>query len=153
MSGPRLAPGMRRTRQRELVWETVRATGPHVTADEIATEIAKRAPGFPRSTVYRALEALTASGDVLTVRLGAGPTLYECGTTGRHQHAVCQSCSAILHLEPELVGELEKHLEEMHRFKPLRTEVVVVGVCDGCARSGNRVKQPRRRTVEHVHFC
>jgi Fur family ferric uptake transcriptional regulator len=144
---------MRRTRQRELVWETVRAYGPHLTADEIAAEISKRSAGFPRSTVYRALEALTASGDVRAVRLGAGPTLYECGTLGEHQHAVCQSCQAILHLEPELVRELERHLEEMHRFKPARTDVVVVGVCDSCARSGRRRPRARRRTVDHAHFA
>src|SRR5438874_7456401 len=101
MTGPHLAPGMRRTRQRELVWQTLRDRGPHLTADEIAAEISKRSPGFSRSTVYRALEALTVSGDVRAVRLGAGATLYECGTLGEHQHAVCQSCQAILHLEPE----------------------------------------------------
>jgi Fur family ferric uptake transcriptional regulator len=142
---------MRRTRQRALVWETVRSAGPHVTADEIALEIRKRQPRFPRSTVYRALEALTTAGDVRTLRLGTGPVLYECATLGEHQHAVCQSCQAILHLEPELVRELEEHLEEMHRFQPMRTDVVVVGLCDGCARSGRRSK-PRRRTVEHKHF-
>ena len=61
------------------------------------------------------------------------------------------ACQAILHLEPELVGELERHLEEMRHFKPVRTELVVVGVCDGCARSGAR-PQPHRRTVEHTHY-
>jgi Fur family ferric uptake transcriptional regulator len=152
MTGPRLAPGMRRTRQRELVWETVRSAGPHVTADEIAVEIRKHNPRFSRSTVYRALEALATSGDVRTLRLGTGPVLYECGTLGEHQHAVCQSCQAILHLEPELVRELEQHLEEMHRFKPARTDVVVVGVCDGCLRSGRRPGGGRRRTLEHTHY-
>jgi Fur family transcriptional regulator, ferric uptake regulator len=143
---------MRRTRQRELVWETVRSAGPHVTADEIAVEIRKQQPGFSRSTVYRALEALATSGDVRTLRLGTGAVLYECGTLGEHQHAVCQSCEAILHLEPELVDELERHLEEMHRFRPIRTDVVVVGTCDGCARSGGPADGARRRTLEHAHL-
>jgi Fur family ferric uptake transcriptional regulator len=141
---------MRRTRQRQLVWETVRATGPHVTADEIALEIRKLRPRFSRSTVYRALEALATSGDVRTLRLETGPVLYECGTLGEHQHAVCESCQAILHLEPELVDELERHLEEMHHFKPARTDVVVVGTCSGC-RKGGPPKSARRRTFEHAH--
>jgi Fur family ferric uptake transcriptional regulator len=141
---------MRRTRQRALVWETVRSAGPHLTADEIALEIRKLEPRFSRSTVYRALEALTTSGDVRTLRLETGPVLYECATLGEHQHAVCQSCQAILHLEPELVRELERHLEQMHRFKPARTDVVVVGVCSGCAQSHGPPK-PRRRMIEHTH--
>src|SRR5439155_575651 len=56
-----------------------------------------------------------------------------------------------LRREQEVVHELEQHLEAMHRFKPIRTDVVVVGVCDGCARSGGRTR-PRRRTVEHAHY-
>jgi len=36
-------------------------------------------------------------------------------------------------------------------FKPVRTEVVVVGVCDACTRG--RARRPtRRRTLDHVHF-
>jgi Fe2+ or Zn2+ uptake regulation protein len=150
MEGPRLAPGLRRTRQRQLVWEAVRELGSHHTADEIASHLQRREPGFSRSTVYRALEALTASAALRAVRLGSGPTYYECATE-EHQHAVCQTCQGVLHLEADLVSQVEDHLRTRHRFLPLRTEVLVVGICDTCARSGPR-RRPRRRVLEHVHF-
>lgn len=107
-------------------------------------------PGLARSTVYRALEALAASGAVHAVRLGAGAVHYEL-TGEEHQHAVCQMCEGVLHIEDELVHELEHHLEELHRFTPVRTEVLVVGICDGCARSRGGRRAPKRRTLEHVH--
>lgn len=100
------------------------------------------------STIYRALEALAGSGVVRAVHLGAGPTYYE-EASENHQHAVCEKCGGILHIEPELVGELERHLEEDHHFKPSRTDVVVIGVCAGCASGKGRPSG--RRNLEHRH--
>jgi Fur family ferric uptake transcriptional regulator len=144
-----LAPGMRRTAQRTMVFNAIVRLGGHCTADEIATELHKTKPGFPRSTVYRALEALTASGSVYAAHLGEGPTHYELAT-GDHHHAVCQVCGGVLHIQEELVTSLETHLQDLHNFKPVRTEVLVVGVCDTCSRAPGH-KAARRHTLEHVH--
>ena len=144
-----LAPGMRRTAQRTMVYNAIVRLGGHCTADEIATELHKSKPGFPRSTVYRALEALTASGSVYAAHLGDGPTHYELAS-GDHHHAVCQVCGGVLHIQEELVNSLESHLEDLHHFKPVRTEVLVVGVCDTCSRTPGP-KANRRHTLEHVH--
>ena len=150
---PPLRPGMRHTRQRQQVWDTVRRLGGHCTADEISAELQRSQPGFPRSTVYRALEALSTSGALHAVRLGDGPIHYEIASE-THQHAICQVCGGILHIEAELVAQLEEHLEEGHRFKPLRTEVLVVGVCNACAQARPSARRPatRGRTLEHVHY-
>jgi Fe2+ or Zn2+ uptake regulation protein len=141
---------MRQTRQRRQVWEAIQRLGGHCTADEITAELQLGRPGFSRSTVYRALEALSTSGALHAVRLGDGPVHYEVAGE-EHQHAICQVCQGILHIEHGLVAELERHLEERHRFKPVRTEVVVVGVCDACTR-GRARRTSRRRTLDHVHF-
>lgn len=147
---PPLAPGLRQTQQRQLVWEAVKRLGGHCTADQIAAEVHRARPAFARSTVYRALEALTSSGALHAVRLGEGPVHYEVAGEAHH-HAICQSCQGILHLEDELVTELEDHLERRHHFKPMRTEVLVVGLCDHCART-RRPVAPQRRTLDHVHY-
>ena len=149
-AGVRLRPGMRQTRQRQQVWEAIQRLGGHCTADQITAELQQGRPGFSRSTVYRALEALSSSGALHAVRLGDGPVHYEVAGE-EHQHAICQVCQGILHIEHGLVDELERHLEERHRFKPVRTEVVVVGVCDACTR-GRARRTSRRRTLDHVHF-
>lgn len=141
---------MRQTRQRKLVWEAIESLGGHCTAEEIAGHVQAVDPGLARSTVYRALDALAASGSVHAVRLGDGPIHYELAGE-EHQHAVCQVCEGVLHIEDSLVHELEHHLEEMHRFKPVRTEVLVVGVCEACARSRGK-RAAKRRTLDHVHY-
>lgn len=144
-----LAPGMRRTEQRTMVYNTVAGLGGHCTAEEITAELHKARPGFPRSTVYRALEALTASGSVYAAHLGEGPTYYELASEDHH-HAVCQVCGGVMHIQEELVSELESHLEEGHGFKPVRTEVLVVGVCDDCSRNP-APPQARRRVLDPHH--
>jgi Fur family ferric uptake transcriptional regulator len=146
-----LAPGMRRTAQRTMVYNAIMRLGGHCTADEITLEIHKAKPGFPRSTVYRSLEALTASGSVYAAHLGDGPTHYELAT-GDHHHAVCQVCGGVLHIQERLVSDLEHHLEDLHNFKPTHTEVLVVGVCDNCSRNPGR-KSVRRHTLTHVHHA
>lgn len=149
--GLMLAPGMRRTAQRTMVYDAIVRLGGHCTAEEITNELHKSKPGFPRSTVYRALEALTASGSVYAAHLGDGPTHYELAS-GDHHHAVCQVCGGVMHIQEELVHELEEHLQEGHHFQPVRTEVLVVGVCDSCSRNPGRPVLRRRVIDPHHHI-
>ena len=144
-----LAPGMRRTAQRSMVYTAIVGLGGHCTAEEITAELHRSQPRFPRSTVYRALDALTASGSVYAAHLGDGPTYYELAS-GDHHHAVCQVCGGVMHIQEELVNELERHLEDGHGFKPVRTEVLVVGVCDDCSRTP-APPAPRRRMIDPQH--
>jgi Fur family transcriptional regulator, ferric uptake regulator len=144
-----LAHGMRRTAQRTMVYKAIVKLGGHCTAEEITAELHRTKPGFPRSTVYRALDALTASGSVYAAHLGDGPTHYELASADHH-HAVCQVCGGVMHIEEELVSELENHLAQGHRFKPVRTQVLVVGVCDECSRNPTP-HQARRRMIDDRH--
>lgn len=133
-----------------MVYSAIVSLGGHCTADEIAAELRRSQPRFPRSTVYRALDALTASGSVYAAHLGDGPTYYELAS-GDHHHAVCQVCGGVMHVQEELVSELERHLEKGHGFKPVRTEVLVVGVCDDCAHSPAASPPTRRRMLDPHH--
>ena len=120
-----LAPGLRQTLPRRLVWEALARLGPHCTAEEIAADLEAHGVSLPRSSVYRSLEALDASGAIKAVHFGGGPARYEPSGEA-HQHAVCQVCRGIMHLENALIRELEEHLEQDHRFTPLRTDVTVI---------------------------
>ena len=132
-----------------MVYQAIVQLGGHCTADQITQELRRARPTFPRSTVYRGLEALTASGAIYAAHLGEGATHYELAS-GEHHHAVCQVCGGVLHIEEDLVAAIEGHLEEQHRFKPVRTEVLVVGICESCSRAPSP-KSTRRPTLAHVH--
>ena len=140
---------MRRTAQRTMVYDAIVRLGGHCTADQITEEVRRERPRFPRSTVYRGLDALTASGAVYAAHLGEGATHYELAS-GDHHHAVCKVCGGVLHIEEEMVANIENHLDSQHGFKPDRTEVLVVGVCDDCSRNPSRPIS-RRRVIDPHH--
>jgi Fe2+ or Zn2+ uptake regulation protein len=140
---------MRRTQQRRLVWEALHRVGPHCTAEEIAADLVRTGQRIPRSTVYRALDALAQAGVVRSLRLGAGPMHFEVSDQD-HQHAICQVCESVMHLEGGLADDIEVHLRQQHHFQPLSIDVLVVGVCATCAGARPRLR-PAGRTIEHVH--
>jgi Fur family transcriptional regulator, ferric uptake regulator len=147
---PQLGPGMRQTRQRRLIYQAILDLGHHCTAEEIAAQLEERQLRMPRSTVYRGLEALSSAGIVRPVNLGDGAMHYEAAGED-HQHAICRHCQGVMHLEDDLLTELEEHLASRHRFIPERTEVLVVGLCAGCAGAEEPPARPGR-TLEHVHY-
>jgi Fe2+ or Zn2+ uptake regulation protein len=85
-----------------MVYDAIVRLAGHCTAEEITVELHKSKPAFARSTVYRALEALTASGSVYAAHLGDGPTHYELAS-GDHHHAVCQVCGGVMHIQEEAI--------------------------------------------------
>lgn len=129
---PHLGPGMRLTRQRRVIWELLAGRGEHLTADEILAHVRQSQPSIARSTVYRALDALEATGDVRAARLGGPSVRYEVAERPHH-HAICQICGRVQHLDEELVGAVEQELARRARFTAVRTDLVVLGVCSTCA--------------------
>lgn len=128
---PHLGPGMRMTRQRRVIWELLAGRGDHLTADEIFGEVRLAQPTIARSTVYRALEALEATGDVRAAHLGGPSVRYEVADRPHH-HAICQICGRVQHLDEELVSAIEEELARRVRFTSVRTDLVVLGVCPDC---------------------
>lgn len=127
---------MRMTRQRRVIWELLAGRGGHLTADEIFAQVRQAQPTIARSTVYRALDALEATGDVRAARLGGASVRYEVADRPHH-HAICQLCGRVQHLDQELVGAVEQELARRVGFTSVHTDLVVLGICPSCGpRSG-----------------
>src|ERR1700744_5002827 len=93
------AAGLRATRPRIEVAETLRQLGGHRTADEVHA----RLPGaLPRTSVYNALAPLAAPGIVLRADVGPGAVVYEVAERWHH-HFVCRSCGGVTDV-PCVVG-------------------------------------------------
>ncbi|MGH7920006.1 MAG: Fur family transcriptional regulator [Candidatus Dormibacteraceae bacterium] len=129
--GPRLNPGMRRTRQRHLVWEALHQLGAHHTADDIVAQVRLRDTRFSRSTVYRALDAMLATGELTATRLDAGALRYELAPRP-HPHAICNACGQVFHLDDLALQVAERELVGVYHFLPERADLTVRGVCQAC---------------------
>ena len=125
------AAGLRVTRPRLAVYRSLRATGGHRSADEVARELRRRKEPFPRMSVYNALSALHQAGLVLRADAGAGRALYEANA-GWHHHFVCRRCGRIFDV-PCVKGR-KPCLEMPSKVgRADEAQVIFRGVCAGCA--------------------
>ncbi len=133
-------PRLRWTDQRELIWDALLAVGPHCTVDDLTTYFSATGIRISRSTVYRSLQALTKAGSIYASALGTGRTHFEIAGTS-HEHAICLLCHEITHIDESTVAPFLNGVHEASGLTPIRSEIVLWGVCRGC--SSSRRHPPR----------
>ncbi len=116
--------GIRCTRQRAEVYDALRATDAHPTAEELFLSVRRSHPGISLATVYNTLEVLTRAG--LCRRLsnpheGAGAPCRFDADTREHVHLIHSDGSVkdlpddlgrrlLESLPPEALAEVEERL-------------------------------------------
>lgn len=122
--------GWRVTPQRIAVYEALRESGSHPTADELYAAATARIASISMRSVYQSLHELVELGEVRSVHLGPGAARFDPNLAD-HDHLVCDDCGGITDvvlprptLDPTELGE----------FQVDSTDVVVHGVCGACRR-------------------
>src|SRR5438093_13450791 len=80
--------GCRVTRQREAVFDFLRSTEAHPTAEQVYTAVRQKIPNISLATVYKALEALVGAGVALKMANAEGAARYDCHCED-HYHVRC----------------------------------------------------------------
>ncbi len=124
--------GHRVTRARTAVWDALRAADTHATADELATEARRRAPGTNLASVYRALALFAELGLAREVHLGDDAGRWEVSHPDDAFHLVCEECGRVDHHAGDLVGQVRDHLTAEHGFVPSSIDLTVAGRCSDC---------------------
>ncbi len=107
------ASGSRYTKQRAAVYSYLRTAATHPSAEEVYRWVQRVVPHISLATVYKALEALVASGLALKIGDGDGPARYD-GRTQAHYHCRClktgEVCDAPAAYDPSLLDKLDPNL-------------------------------------------
>jgi Fur family peroxide stress response transcriptional regulator len=113
------AAGWRHTRQRQAVFAALCRANGHPTAEDLYQEVKGDVPNISLATVYKALEALEASG--LATKLpasGDGSARFDV-RPDRHYHLRCLRSGRVEDLstpyDPDLVAKLDPELA--HRLQ------------------------------------
>lgn len=130
--------GLRRTPQRRIVLEGVRALAGHATAEDIVAHVHRTLPSVSASTVYRTLATLEEVGILCHAHLGHSASVYHIGAAGVHQHLVCERCGALQEVEENLARSFARDVERRFGFRANLTHFAVLGECRRCARSRKR---------------
>ena len=104
------------TAQRLAVAEVVLGSAAHLSADEVARELARRGQPVGTATVYRALEVLLRSG--LAVERDFGSSRAGCGR--------------VVEFRDERLERMTSIMAEQHGFVRQRHRLVIYGVCAEC---------------------
>ncbi|NLF65941.1 MAG: transcriptional repressor [Chloroflexi bacterium] len=132
LSGRLREQGYRVTGARRAILQELVSSSGHVSADELAALVNRRAPRVGRMTVYRTLELLQQLGLVRPIYLGSGAAHYVLLEDGHHHHLVCARCDAVVEFDDCLMQELEQRLGERYNFRVQGHLLEVVGLCESC---------------------
>jgi Fur family transcriptional regulator, ferric uptake regulator len=130
-----LGVGVRPTRQRMQVLETLAAEPHDATAQEIHARLRDQGERVGLATVYRALSVLRDREVVDELSHRSGESCYRLCAPGHHHHLVCSSCHRVEELEGCEVDAWIARASKTHGFKPASHTLEVVGVCADCRRA------------------
>lgn len=119
------------TPQREVVLRAVRASGEHLTANEIFEAARLLLPTISFATVYNSLRYLKEAGLIGEVTFGSGAARYD-RETARHDHALCTRCGKLVDFDLPETAELMRAAARRSRFKPESIRLTLTGLCPEC---------------------
>ena len=127
--GERLATGgFRFTSQRLCVYDVLRETGDHPTAEEIFIRAKLALPEISHATVYNCLDALVVCGLARMVHLERGAARF-CVNMEEHCHYYCEACGAVFDVALKADSTV---IPQPKGFLVNHYEIAVHGVCASC---------------------
>lgn len=127
-------PQTRMTRQRMVILEELRKLHSHPTADELYSIVRERMPHISLGTVYRNLDLLAASHEVLKLESAGSMRRFD-GNTAPHRHVRCLRCGRVGDVPPEAVADADPDVSSLmvEGFTVTAARVEYDGLCDECA--------------------
>lgn len=107
----------------------------HLSAEDVYLLVKEKSPEIGLATVYRTLELLSELKVVDKINFGDGVSRYDLrqeGATHFHHHLVCIECGSVDEIQEDLLGEVEKVVEEQWMFKIKDHRLTFHGVCSRC---------------------
>ena len=120
-------PQTRMTRQRMVILEELRKVKTHPTADELYAMVRTRMPRISLGTVYRNLDFLTESKEILKL---------ESAGSIPHQHVRCRVCGKIGDVIPPVPTPSVEGVS-VEGFTITEARVEYEGICEECARKAS----------------
>ena len=110
---------MRYSKQRDLVYEIVKNSHDHPTADTIYLKAREEMPNISLGTVYRNLTELVESNQILRV-IVPGDSDHFDHTLLNHSHFLCKECKSVTDLNKVDVDDLITTIEKNNKVKTQR---------------------------------
>jgi len=124
------------SRQREAIKEYLSHTKEHPTADTVYLHIKEQFPNISLGTVYRNLNLLVDTGDVIKVTAADGGDRFD-GETSPHYHFFCSECGKVLDLNLDNMEHINQIAGEHFDGTIDFHETIFYGTCGDCLHNTN----------------
>jgi Fur family ferric uptake transcriptional regulator len=125
------AAGLRVTRQRVAVLDTVEAK-PHSSAATVLATVSAVLPGVSHQAVYDCLAHLTDAGLLRRLIMDGGAAIYETRTHDNHHHCVCRACGLVVDVDCAVGAAPCLDFANAEGFVIDGAEVIYRGFCRSC---------------------
>ena len=126
-----MAQGYRKTVQRAMILDVVRAAESHLTAGEIFERVRQRDPRIAYGTVYRTLHLLAQHGEIQELSFADQSSRYDA-RIDRHDHVYCTACGSLVDVDVP-VALIARHVaEEQSGFAVASHHTMFAGTCPTC---------------------
>ncbi|MFN2389745.1 MAG: Fur family transcriptional regulator [Actinomycetota bacterium] len=133
-AGRAKAAGVRSTRQRAAIVDTLRRASGFKTPQELHLDLIESGARVGLATVYRNLQALAEIGGVDVLHTGDGDAMYRlCEVDDHHHHLVCRACGVSVEVVAAEVERWADRIGRRHGFADVTHTVEIFGVCAACS--------------------
>ncbi len=133
MNAPAHSP-RRATRQQAAVTRQLDQVPDFVSAQQLHAQLRQEGESVGLATVYRALQAMAADGEVDVLRTDDGEAVYRRCSPRHHHHLVCRDCGRTVEIEGDVVEEWTQRVSRDHGFTDVEHTIEIVGTCADCRR-------------------
>lgn len=120
------------TKQKCAVKQVIDASAVHMTAEEVYQKVRETMPSISMATVYRNLNKMAGSGEIVRLLFPDGKYRFDKGT-GVHGHCYCLSCGSAFDIEPApSIAALRGMLSFDPSFEAGSCEITIKGLCAKC---------------------
>jgi len=126
--------GLKYTKQREVIFETILNSDEHLNADDLNTIISKEHPDLKIgiATIYRALSFLEEVNLISSIALSDDGKKFEANLKDHHDHIICVKCNNIIEFVSDEIEEAQKKIAKENGFKLLDHTMYLYGICKDC---------------------
>ncbi len=126
--------GLKYTKQREIIFETILNSNKHLNAEELYNNISKNHPNekIGIATVYRALAFLEESNLISSIALNKDGKKFESNTKKHHDHLICVKCNKIIEFLDDQIEKKQEKIAKENGFKLLNHTMYLYGICKDC---------------------
>jgi Fur family ferric uptake transcriptional regulator len=126
--------GLKYTKQREIVFETILNCKKHLSAEEIYNIILMKYPKekIGIATVYRALVLLEEADLISSISLDKETKKFEDNLKAHHDHLICIKCNDIIEFVNEQIEIQQEQIAKKYNFKLLNHTMYLYGICSKC---------------------